>query len=71
VCSRWKSTDISEEHVASIFKVEEKAKREETSVKSGGKTQVACLVDSKDLGDMFFRNVGWFSTNYTPLYPRR
>jgi hypothetical protein len=25
----------------------------------------------EDGGDMFFRNVGWHSTDYTALYPRR
>jgi hypothetical protein len=28
------------------------------------------LLDSEDGGDMVFRNVGCFSTNYTALYPR-
>jgi hypothetical protein len=27
--------------------------------------------DSEDRGDMFFRNVGWLSTDYTALYPTR
>jgi hypothetical protein len=27
--------------------------------------------DREDGGDMFFRNVGWLSTDYTALYPRR
>jgi hypothetical protein len=33
------STDVSEEHVASIFRVEEQAEQE-TSVKAGGKQRV-------------------------------
>jgi hypothetical protein len=32
----WKSTDVSEQYVASILKIEEWAKQE-TSVKAGGK----------------------------------
>jgi hypothetical protein len=39
---RWKSTDISEEYVASTSRVEEKAKQR-TSVKSGGKHIHACF----------------------------
>jgi hypothetical protein len=27
--------------------------------------------DPEDEGDIFLRNVGWLSTNYTELYPRR
>jgi hypothetical protein len=27
--------------------------------------------DPEDGGDMFLRNVGWHSTDYTALYPRR
>jgi hypothetical protein len=46
-----KSTGISEEHIASIFRVEGYAE-EETSVKADGKHS-----DRKD-GDMFLRNVG-------------
>jgi hypothetical protein len=31
-----------------------------------------CLFfDHGDGGEMFFRNVGWLSTDYTALYPRR
>jgi hypothetical protein len=37
----WKSSDVSEEHVASIFRVEEYAKQE-SCVKAGGKL-VSCL----------------------------
>jgi hypothetical protein len=33
---RWKSADVSEEHIASIFRVEEQAEQE-ISVKTGGK----------------------------------
>jgi hypothetical protein len=62
--SRQKSSKVTETYVASIFKVE------------------ACYlfrVDfSPDLflhpeneGDLFPRNVGWFSIDYTPLYPIR
>jgi hypothetical protein len=36
LAGRWNTTDISEEHTASIFRVEEEAKQE-TSVKAGGK----------------------------------
>jgi hypothetical protein len=33
---------------------------------------VSCLfIDAEDGRDMFLRNVGWLSTDYTALYPRR
>jgi hypothetical protein len=49
-----KSTDVSEEHIASIFRTKEQANKD-TSVTAKG-------------GDMFLRNVGWLSTGYTALY---
>jgi hypothetical protein len=54
---RWKSTDVSEEHVASVFRVEEQSERD-TSVKAGGKQ------------DMSLRNVSWLLTDYMLLYPK-
>jgi hypothetical protein len=58
----YKSTDVSEEHIASNFRVEEKAE-EETSVKAGSKQAHAGFLlglffDPEDVGDMFLRNVG-------------
>jgi hypothetical protein len=38
---------------------------QEISVKAGGKQS------SEDGGDVLLRNVGWLSTDYTALYPRR
>jgi hypothetical protein len=35
-CISWKSTDVSEKRIASIFKVEEESEQE-TGVKTGGK----------------------------------
>jgi hypothetical protein len=29
------------------------------------------LFDTEDGGDRFLRNIGWFSTDFTALYPRR
>jgi hypothetical protein len=46
------STDVSEEHIVSIFRVEH------------------IFFDPEDGGDMFLRNIGWHSTDYTVLYPR-
>jgi hypothetical protein len=58
-------TDVSEEYIASIFRVEEYA-AQETSVKASGKKW-----SSEDGGDMFLRNVCWHSADYTALYSRR
>jgi hypothetical protein len=38
-------------------------------VKAGGKPGL--FFDPEDGSDMFIRNVGWLSTDYTALYPRR
>jgi hypothetical protein len=46
------STDVSEEHIASIFRIE--YIEQGTSVKAGGKQ----IFDPEDGGDMFLRNVG-------------
>jgi hypothetical protein len=53
-CSLLSSTDVSEEHIASIFRVEEIIQQE-----------------PDDGGDMFLRNVGCNSTDYTASHPRR
>jgi hypothetical protein len=29
------------------------------------------FIDPEDGGDMFLRNIGWLSTNYTALHPQR
>jgi hypothetical protein len=59
-----KTTDVSEEHIASIFSP--KIGQQETSVKA------ECLFfDPEDGGGMFLRNVGWLSADYTALYLRR
>jgi hypothetical protein len=50
-----------------------------TSKKAGAKLSTCLLAslllglffDSEDGGDMFLRNVGWHSTDYTALYPKR
>jgi hypothetical protein len=34
-------------------------------------SQQGLFFDPEDGGDMFLRNVGWLSTDYTVLYPRR
>jgi hypothetical protein len=48
------STDVSEEHITSIFRVEKYAEQE-TSVKAGGKQSL--FFDPEDEGDTFLRNV--------------
>jgi hypothetical protein len=46
-------------------------------VKAGGKQifhvgfLLGLFFGPEDGGDMFFGKVGWLSTDYTPLYPRK
>jgi hypothetical protein len=75
----WVSTDVSEEHIASIFRVEE-INSAKTSKQAGGIClPPACLLvscwtyffDPEDGSHMFLWNVGWNSADYTASYPRR
>jgi hypothetical protein len=50
------STDVSEEYIAFIFRVEKIIRWARTP---------------EDGGDMSLRIIGWHSTDYTALYPRR
>jgi hypothetical protein len=66
------STDVSEEHIASIFRVEKINPAKKNSVQADGKL-VSCwtyFFDPENGGEMFLRNVDWRSTDYTALYPR-
>jgi hypothetical protein len=55
------STDVSEEHIVSIFRVE-KIRRAKTSLKAGDKLLILFLpslfFDPEVGGDIFLRNVG-------------
>jgi hypothetical protein len=49
---------------------------QDNSVKAGGKSSFICailvrLFDPENEGEMFLRNIGWLSTNYTALCSRR
>jgi hypothetical protein len=56
-CIPLKVTDVSEENVASVFRVEE--------------CKMLGLFDAADESSMFLRNVCRLSADYTVLYPRR
>jgi hypothetical protein len=45
---------------------------QDTSIKAGDFRVVILLdlFDPEDEGDIFLRNVGWLSTDYTALYPK-
>jgi hypothetical protein len=65
------STDVSEEHIASIFRVEKISwARNQREIRWQAIPQIAYFFDPADRGDMFLRNVGWHSTHYTTLYLR-
>jgi hypothetical protein len=57
---RWKSTDVSEKHVPSLF-----------SYLLQARFVLGIFFDPEDGGDMFLRNVGWLSADYMALYHRR
>jgi hypothetical protein len=66
----WQPTDVSEEHIAYIFRVEKQA-RQETSMKQVVSRIIIRLdFDPEDGGYMFLRNFGWLSADYTALHAR-
>jgi hypothetical protein len=59
---RWKSTDVSDEHISSVFKIEEQPKQETQHMLAVCFMLVfllALVFDIEDGGDMFIRNVGY------------
>jgi hypothetical protein len=66
---RWVSTDVSEEHIASIFRVEEIGSANQQA--SRWLAWWTYFFGPEDGGDTFLRNVGWISTDYTASYPKR
>jgi hypothetical protein len=83
---RGKSIDVSVENVASIFKVESRNQSERTwqaeqaNNAEGEGLLATCFqagillglfFDSDDVGEMFLRNVGRLSTDYTVISPKK
>jgi hypothetical protein len=66
-------TSVSEEHVTSIFRVKEQDKQQNSWICH----LLSCcflldlFLDPEVRGNIFLQNVGWLSTGYTALYPRR
>jgi hypothetical protein len=56
--TRWKSTDVSEEYVAFIFRTEEWAKQETGMKRAADRDLLATCFNPEHEGDMFLRNVG-------------
>jgi hypothetical protein len=54
----WKSANISEEHIASIFRVEEQAEQETTNCLLHAGFLLGLLFDPEDEGDMLVWKVG-------------
>jgi hypothetical protein len=65
---RWKSTDVSEEHVAYVFRVE-KISQTRKQREAGKKAEPGLFFIREDGSDMFFLNVRWLLTQYTSVYP--
>jgi hypothetical protein len=72
-----KSASISEEHAASIFGLKSKPTKKPASFCMQDCSLVhisfllGLLFKHEDGGSMFFWNIGWLSTDYMMLYPRR
>jgi hypothetical protein len=64
---QWKLTNVSEEYVPSIFRNQHEA---DCFLLHAG-FLLGLLLDHYDGGDMLLRNVGWLSTRYMAIYPRR
>jgi hypothetical protein len=67
----WKSTDISEEHIAPIFRVEDSAEQKLVACKLRAGFLFSLLLEPEDGGYVSIRNVGWLSLGYTALDSRR
>jgi hypothetical protein len=63
------STDVSEEHTAFIFRVKEYEQALLATCFHPG-FLLGLFFDLEDGGDMFLRNIGWHSTDYTASYSR-
>jgi hypothetical protein len=68
---RWKSVDVSEDHVASHLQSQRISQASRHCCLLHADFLRGVFLKPKDGGDMFFRNVSWLSTDYTVLYPRR
>jgi hypothetical protein len=68
------SVDVSEEHIVSIFLVEELAELPswmQVARNFHASFLLGLFLDQEDGDDMSFRNVSWLSTDHTALYPGR
>jgi hypothetical protein len=61
------SAEVSEEHIVSIFTVKEYGKKQ-TGMKQAANRALCLIFDPQDGGDMFLRNSGKVSSDYTALY---
>jgi hypothetical protein len=69
-CSLLSFSRRSEEHIASIFRVEKIIKQEPASKQVASRILFQPEIP-EDGGNMLLRNVGCYSTDYTASYPRR
>jgi hypothetical protein len=76
----WIWTDVSEQHVVTIARIEDYAKQETIMKEVGRRVHASCLRDGKlvglffdpeDGGDIFLRNMCWFSVDLTPLWEQQ
>jgi hypothetical protein len=65
---RWETTAVSDEHVDSIFTLQNKPRKKPVWRKQ---QTLRLNLRPEDEDDMFLWNAGWFPLDYTALYPRR
>jgi hypothetical protein len=65
----WNSTDVSEEYIGCIFKVEEQAQQGSVSTCFHAAFQLGLFFNLEDGGVTVLWNVDWLSTDYMALCP--
>jgi hypothetical protein len=66
----WKSTQVSQQQVASVFRVKCKPSKKPTCCLLHADLSLGLFFSPEGKGKMFIRNVGWITKDYSALYPK-